>query len=121
MHEIDQGLTPSLCGHRNFGPGPMAFQSRDSQRSADLSLTKALPQVSLVLAGVGVSQPHEVAGAAADEQAGDGLDAAGGRFEDLLFDRVGQINSNPVRHHGPDLAQGERARDVEEIAHGARS
>jgi hypothetical protein len=40
------------------------------------------------------------------------------RLEGLLMGGVGKICGEALRQHRANLAQGERAREVEEVAHG---
>jgi hypothetical protein len=73
--------------------------------------------VTLVLALIPYPQAHEIAGAAPYEQACYGLRLGMDRSQLLLLREADQVSHGPMGQHASHLAQGERACDVEEVAH----
>jgi hypothetical protein len=113
--EIDQCPAPSLRRWGNCLAPSVLLQRGDNRRPVEPEPTVAFPQMALVLVAIGLPRTKKITGAAADEQAGDGVGTPMERLENPLVLGVGEIHSDAGGHHGADLTQGERARDVQEV------
>jgi hypothetical protein len=116
QHEIDQGLGPP-CFRRGYGSAEaMALQGRYDGLPVQPEGPVPRPEVPLIGMPIRLTLMNEVAGAAADQETRNGLDAALKGLQRLLLTRCGQVCRDAARQHGANFTQGEWAGDIEEVA-----
>jgi hypothetical protein len=98
----------------------MAFERRDHGGPGDPQVAVALAEMPLICPLIGQSLAHEAAGAAAGQNARDGLRVRVDRLEGLLIGERGEVGGKPRRQHGAHLAQCEGTGEVEEVAQGSK-
>lgn len=117
-HEGGDGAGPvadGLCAPREGAA--VRLERADDPLAVVAEVAIARPEPRLILLGLGVALGHEVAGAAAVEDPRHGLCVRVEAAQDHLLRRREQVAGQPRRQHRTHLAQGERARDVQEEAH----
>jgi hypothetical protein len=116
--ELRQRPRPAFRGRAQAGSAAVPLECRNHESSRDAELPVALPKVPFVLPDIDVARTHEIAGTASYQEPCYRLRFGMQRSQRLLVNEPGEISHGSMGQHGPDLAQGERAGDVEEVAQG---
>lgn len=111
-----QGRPPALLWGTQARPTPVPLESRDYRRSRHSEATIAFPEMLLIGPLVCQTLTNEIAGAAPRQYPGHRIGIAMERLERVLIGKGGEVGGEAARQHRPHLAQGERARDIEEVA-----
>jgi hypothetical protein len=116
-HESRQSIRPPSSRRSDSGSPAMPLDAVDHGRAGNLEPAVPFAKVAFIFSGVGEARPDEVTGAASDQQPSYRLGLWMYRSQRLLLAETPEIGDGFVRQHGADFAEGERAGDVQEVAH----
>src|SRR5882724_1722784 len=113
----ERGLPNGGRGERAAGASAVDVERLDHLRSREARAEQSGPQVSFGATGGGVACDHEVAGAATDQETDTGPRGRVEVAKRLLLRRRKKVGGDAGGQHRPHLGEGERAGEIEEVAH----